>query len=882
MDQDPAVAPDPLPDADSSPSRRSVVLKLPEPSLIALVGVSGSGKTSFASRHFRPTEVVSSDHCRGLVSDDPNEQGVNDQAFRVVHAIVQSRLELGKLVVVDATHVQPEGRAPLVELARANDLFAVAVVLDIPLRVCEDRNAARPDRQFGSHVVRNQHLALRRSIRGLKREGFKQVWTLKAAEVDSVQIRRVPLWTDRRHESGPFDIIGDVHGCVGELRELLKRLGYVVTADNPLLAHPQGRRLIFVGDLVDRGPDSVGVLELIRPLVGSGRAFCVAGNHDEKFLKYLRGKEVRINHGLQTTVAQVNALPPEVRPRFEADSRAFLDSLVSHYVLDGGKLVVAHAGMKREYQGRSSARVRSYALFGDTTGEVDSFGLPVRLRWAEDYRGPALVVYGHTPVRAPDRLNNTINIDTGCCFGGGLTALRYPEGEFVTVDAFATYNEPGRPFLDDSAPEEATAEGSTEVVRHAGITGLRFDDVAGKRLIETRLMGRLTIRAEQSAPALELLSRFAVDPRWLVYLPPTMAPCASAPTGPYLEHPDAAFDQYRGDGVEAVVCQTKHMGSRAVLVVVRDPEVAVTRFGLDEPAPGMMVSRTGRRFFPDPAVESALLGRVAGALERSGLWADLDADWVVLDAELMPWNAKAASLVQEQYAPVGAAGRSDLARTLDAARAAAARGVPVGDLVARTAARLAEVEGYVAAYQPYCWPTDRLTGLKLAPFHLLASGQSAWFDRDHAWHLDRLDQLAAADPDLIVPTSRRVVTLADADSVRAAVEWWVEQTESGMEGMVVKPLEFVRDRAGKLIQPAIKVRGRNYLRIIYGPEYLLPANLDRLRPRNLGRKRSLALREFALGVEALERFARREPLHRVHECVAGLLALEAEEVDPRL
>ena len=406
--------------------------------------------------------------------------------------------------------------------------------------------------------------------------------------------------------------------------------------------------------------------------------------------------------------------------------------------------------------------------------------------------------------------------------------------------------------------------------------------MAGKRIIPTRLMGRLTIRAEQAAPALELLSRFAVDPRWLVYLPPTMAPCASAPAGPFLEHPDATFDQYRADGVRAVVCQEKHMGSRAVVVVVRDPEVAVARFGVDAPAPGMMFTRTGRRFFDDPAVESALLGRVAGALERSGLWDELDADWAVLDAELMPWNAKAASLVRDQYAPVGAAGRLDLDATTIALRLAAGRGVPLGDLVARTEARLAEVDGYVAAYRPYCWPTAGLGGLKLAPFHLLAAGSSAHFDRDHAWHIDRLDRLAAADPTLIAATPRRVVALDDSAAVRDAVAWWAERTDAGMEGMVVKPLDFVATGAKGLLQPAIKVRGRNYLRIIYGPEYLLPANLDRLRARSLGRKRALALREFALGVEALDRFARREPLHRVHECVAGILALEAEPVDPRL
>ena len=739
------IDPDSPPDAARRlAAPRTFHLNLPEPSLVALVGVSGAGKSSFAARHFRPTEVVSSDYCRGLVCDDPNEQGVHEQAFDVVHAIVRARLTLGKLVVVDATHVQPEARAPLVELARAADQFAVAVVLDVPVRTCEDRNAARSDRQFAAHVVRNQHTSLRRSLRGLKREGFKQVWVLKPDEINNTEVHRVPLWTDRRRELGPFDIIGDVHGCGAELQQLLARLGYVPgdsSDPDALLVHPDGRRLIFLGDLVDRGPDSVGVVDLVRRLVGAKLAFCVAGNHDEKFLKYLRGKEVRIAHGLQQTLAQVEALPAEVRQRFEVESRAFLDGLVSHYVLDGGKLVVAHAGMKREYQGRSSARVRSYALYGDTTGEVDSFGLPVRHRWAEDYRGSALVVYGHTPVRTPERLNNTINIDTGCCFGGGLTALRYPEGELVTVPSLSTYAEPARPFLDDPAappPEPGGPDAPTTPARPAGVAGLRFDDVAGQRTVTTRFMGRLTVRAEQTGPALELLNRFAVDPRWLVYLPPTMAPCASSPAGPFLEHPDAAFRQYRAEGVATVVCQEKHMGSRAVVVVVRDPEVAVTRFGLDAPAPGMIVSRTGRRFCNDPAVEEKLLGRVAQAMNQANLWNELDAHWAVLDTELMPWNAKASSLVREQYAPVGASGQADLSATAAALRAAASRGVPLGDLVAQTETRLAAVDSYVAAYRPYCWPTEGLTDLKLAPFHLLAAGSTAFFDRDHVWHLDHL------------------------------------------------------------------------------------------------------------------------------------------------
>jgi protein phosphatase len=853
----------------------SASLKLPEPSMVALVGPSGSGKSTFAARHFRPTEVVSSDRCRGLVCDDETEQGVNDQAFAVVHAIARARLALGKLVVVDATNVQPEARRPLVELAREADLFAVAIVLDVPTRVCEDRNAGRADRQFGRHVVRGQAEILRRSLRDLRREGFKQVWTLGPDEIDGAEVRRVPLWTDRRSESGPFDIVGDVHGCADELRELLGRLGYSEGLDG-LPTHPDGRRLVFLGDLIDRGPDPLGVLDLVRRLVTSGRAFCVAGNHDEKLLKKLRGKEVRMAHGLAETWARFEAIPEEARARTRSEAAAFLDGLVSHYVLDGGKLVVAHAGMKAEYQGRSSMRVRSFALYGDTTGEIDEFGLPVRHRWAQDYRGKALVVYGHTPVPEPDRLNGTLNIDTGCCFGGKLTALRYPEGETVSVAADRVYAEPARPFLD-----EETGPGAGEGHR-AGDDLLRFEDVAGKRIVPTRLMGNLTIRAEQSGPALEVLSRFAADPRWLVYLPPTMAPCPTSVVGPYLEHPAGAFEQYRRDGVAAVACQEKHMGSRAVVVVVRDPEVAVRRFRLDRPSPGVILTRTGRRFFDDQATEAAVLGRVSAAMGESDLWDELEADWAVIDAELMPWSAKASGLLRDQYAPIGAAGRADLDQLNRALAGASARGVELGDLPDRARDRAGQVEGYIAAYSRYCWPTEGVAGLRLAPFHLLAAGSSSFLDRDHTWHMATLGRLAGSDPELIAPTPWRVVDLSSPAEQEAATAWWTERTEAGMEGMVVKPLPFVARGSKGLIQPALKVRGREYLRIIYGPEYLLPENLQRLRARSLGRKRSLALREFALGAEAIERFARGEPLYRVHECVAGVLAMEAEPVDPRL
>ena len=326
-------------------------------------------------------------------------------------------------------------------------MLPVAIVLDLPAGVCEARNALRPDRDFGAHVIRRQHAALRKSVRNLKREGFRAVHVLRSAEeVAAATITRSRLYSDLRHETGPFDVIGDVHGCLPELAVLLEKLGYTVDRDEAgravNAAHPDGRRVIFLGDLVDRGPDSPGVLRLVMGMVAAGTALAVPGNHEDKLLRALRGRKVRVSHGLETTLEQLAAEPAEFRAAVET----FLDGLVGHYVLDGGRLVVAHAGLAEKLQGRASARVRSFCLYGQTTGETDSYGLPVRYPWAEDYRGRAMVLYGHTPVPAPEWVNNTLCLDTGCVFGGSLTALSYPERVLVSVPSARVYYEPARPF----------------------------------------------------------------------------------------------------------------------------------------------------------------------------------------------------------------------------------------------------------------------------------------------------------------------------------------------------------------------------------------------------------------------------------------------------
>ena len=837
---------------------------VPDLCLVVLIGVSGSGKSSFARKHFLPTEVVSSDFCRGLVSDDENDQTATVAAFEVLHTIVDKRLQGGRLTVVDATNVRPEDRRRLVQLARSNHVLPVAVVLDVPPEVCRARNEARPDRDFGAHVIRNQLNALRRSLRNLQQEGFRRVTVLRGVDqVDAATVERERRWTDQRDRHGPFDVIGDVHGCHDELVALLQKLGWSVSDGGLDAHHPEGRVAVFLGDLVDRGPATPAVLRLVMRMVAGGTALCVPGNHENKLKRALEGRNVKVSHGLAETLAQLDAEPPELRE----EVARFIDSLVSHAVLDDGALVVAHAGLPEAMQNRASGAVRSFALYGDTTGETDEFGLPVRYPWANDYRGHAAVVYGHTPVPEAMWHNNTICLDTGCVFGGKLTALRWPERRLVSVPAAKTYYEPARPLAD---PAELRPHDL-----------LDLDDVLGKRIVQTGLGGTVTIREENAAAAIEVMSRFAVNPRWLVYLPPTMAPPATSRLDGLLEHPAEAFEQYRQDGAGHVVCQEKHMGSRAVVVVCRDESVSARRFGVAE-GTGVVVTRTGRSFFDDPGIEAQLLDRVRAACAGAGLWDDLGTDWLVLDCELLPWSAKAGELLRTQYAAVGAAATTTLAVEAAVLQAAAARIEDAGVLATRAGERAGQAEAFVDAYRQYCWATDGLDGIALAPFQVLAAEGEVLARRPHPWHIEQAGRLVAQDPTTFRATRTVEVDLAEPASEAAAVAWWEDLTSAGGEGMVVKPRDVVVPTERGIAQPGVKVRGREYLRIIYGPEYTTPTQLERLRERGLGHKRALAVREFALGIEALERFVAHDPLYRVHECVFGVLALESEPVDPRL
>lgn len=852
-------------------------IEIPEFCLVALVGGTSSGKSSFALKHFKPTEVLSSDFFRGMVSDDENSQSVSEDAFDLLYYAANKRLNNMKLTVIDATNIQQSARKQVIDLAREQNVHAAAIVLNLPEEVMQERNKARPERNFPERVIRQHCRDVKRSIKGLKREGFRFVYVINSLEqLENTEIVRTKLWNDKKELHGPFDIIGDIHGCCDELELLLEKLGY--QKKGGVYAHPDGRTAAFLGDFCDRGNRNADVLRLVMDMVKSGTAIAVPGNHDVKLLKYLRGKSIAMTHGIDKTIAEIEAQGDA----FKSEVAEFIDGLISHYVLDDGKLVIAHAGLKQEYIGRGSARVREFCLYGETTGETDSYGLPVRLDWAADYRGRAAVVYGHIAGKEVKSQNNTFCIDTGCVFGGKLTAYRYPEKEYVEVQALQQYYEPVKPL------EDAVDTNMGDM--------LTVGDFNRKLHIETELMPSIDIHENNAAAALEIMSRFAADPHWLIYLPPTMSPCETSELDGYLEHPLQAFEYYRSRGIRNVVCEKKHMGSRAVIVLCKSPDTALKRFGITDGTRGIIYTRTGRRFFDDDTTETALLDRLDAVLTQTGFWDDFETDWVCLDTELMPWSEKAQGLIRSQYAPTGNAGAGSLSAAVSALEKACQRqnhafevdkltsgqNVDLQEVLKAYQTKQDAIDRYIKAYREYCWTVNSIDDYRIAPFHILAVEGKVFSQEKHIWHMENIRKYITGIDPVYMETPYLCVDTEDEQSVQAGVDWWLSLTANGGEGMVVKPETYTAKQGFKLLQPAVKCRGREYLRIIYGAEYLEPDHLKRLKVRSLNRKRTLALKEFSLGMESLLRFVNGEPLYRVHECSFGVLAFESEPVDPRL
>ena len=572
-------------------------------------------------------------------------------------------------------------------------------------------------------------------------------------------------------------------------------------------------------------------------MVAAGTRCACAGNHEAEAAAQA-ARPQRAAH--PRAGRDAGAARPRSRTSFGRAVAGFLDSLISHYVLDGGRLVVAHAGLKEAYQGRASGRVRSFCLYGDTTGETDEYGLPVRYPWAKDYRGSATVVYGHTPTPEPEWVNNTICVDTGCVFGGALTALRYPTRELVSVPAATDLLRAGPPAGRRPHRRPRRTPCSTWPTSPAGgriDTGYGRVTVAGRER-RRRAGGDGPVRGRPALAAVAAADHGARarPPRW---------------TG-YLEHPAEAFADYRAAGRRAgrVRGEAHGLAGRGRWSQRRAGRHRRRR-RLHPHRPAVLRRRRARprRCWPGSRA----------AADAAGLLDELDTDWLLLDAELLPWSAKAAGLIREQYASVGAAGRAALPAALAVLDAAAGRGLrrrraarPAGR-PARTRSALHRRRTGATAGRPTGW-----TGCGWRRSPCSPRPGPATPARDHGWHLGtgrpagrgrpgavRADPPAGGRPD------RR-------GAVAEATEWWLTLTAAGGEGMVVKPYAGLGPAAaGTRLQPGIKCRGREYLRIIYGPGLHRAGPARRLRGAALGRKRGLALREHALGLAALDRAGRR-------------------------
>ncbi|MDF2787959.1 MAG: polynucleotide kinasephosphatase, partial [Neobacillus sp.] len=474
-----------------------------------------------------------------------------------------------------------------------------------------------------------------------------------------------------------------------------------------------------------------------------------------------------------------------------------------------------------------------------------------------------LILWGHDPKPQPLLVNNTLNIDQGVVFGGSLTAYRYPEKQFVSVKAKQDYaNVPDNPLKE------------WEQKRLAAPNIMKF--LEGYSVL-TEPYGEIMIYDDGVKPALDDLSHYTLPLEDIVYLPPTMSPTPKpSRLEEYLEHPMEAFEYYRNNGVDTMVVEKKHMGSRGILFLFKNKEIAKEYVGRE--TLGTIFTRTGRAFF-QKELQEQVVSVLNEDLVKSGYFEKYNTDFVLLDAEILPWNLKAKDLILNQYAHVGEMALLDRHKLKDSLEKALYSEKDVLRWVQENDVGIENAKVFNEVYQKYCWETEGLEGIQIAPFHILAHSSETFFDKPHTWHMEKNKEFSGISR-LFLETEYRVVN--DEASMKAAIEWWGKMTEDGHEGFVVKPESYITRHKGKLLQPAIKVRGRKYLHIIYGIDYLLPENLSRLKKRNAGKKQRNALKEFALGVEGVTRFVKRESLERVHECVLGILALEAEPIDPRL
>lgn len=863
-------------------------IQLPHVGIVLLVGPSNSGKTTLLHRlvennSIKESEVISSDQFRLLVSDiefinwnkRPKDEAdvlyneyarISNDAFETMEFLLGKRCQLNKLSIIDATNLKEEEREQYIRLGKKYHVPVVAIVLNIAEKELIRRDNHR-DFPRGKKRIKQQYQHFKRTLHSIKKEGFQRTYRLDESEIECLEVvrRQNPLVID---VGSGIDFIGDIHGCFEEFIELLDRLGYKENIEGYYI-HPGGRKILSLGDIMSRGPRSLETMQFFKKHVDAGHAYMIDSNHGWKIARWLDGRKVKLAHGDEKVGAEFgeyeNKYGKEAAEQLKNELKDLLMAAKSHLIIQKNGVnvaVAAHAGIKDHYIGKQSPRIADFCRYGDSDG-LDVNGKPIRKDWTIHHKSSELIMWGHDPKPQPLLTNNTLNIDQGVVFGGMLTAYRFPEKQFVSVGAKMDYaNIPDNPL---------------EVWKQKRLSPPNIGKLLDGFSVITELYGEISIQQDGILAALDDFSHFTLPLEDIVYLPPTMSPTPKpSKLEEYLEHPSEAFEYYQAHGVETMVVEKKHMGSRGILLLFKNKEAAKEYIGRE--MLGTIYTRTGRAFF-QKELQEQIVKELNADLIKNGYFEKHNTDFVLLDAEILPWNLKAKDLILNQYAHVGEMAQLDRSKLQEQLIRAQKNGQPVEDWLTETERLLENTAIFNEVYQKYCWKTEGLEGIQIAPFHTLAHSTESYFDQPHTWHMEKNKQFSSMSK-LFRETEYRLVY--DEASMKDAVNWWDKMTEEGHEGFVVKPKNFLAYYKGRLLQPAIKVRGRKYLHIIYGIDYLQPENLARLKQRNTSKKQHNALKEFALGVEAVNRFVRRESLERYHECALGVLALEADPIDPRL
>lgn len=861
-------------------------IQLPHAGIVLLVGPSNSGKSTLLNKlqqegKIMRSEVVSSDQFRVLVSDKefvdwknmPKEEAdilfdeyslISKEAFAMMDNIIRTRCRLNKLTFVDATHLQPDDRKRYIAMARENHVPIVSIVLDVPEKVLLERDEKR-DNPRGKRRIKQQYQVFTREKRFMKKEGIRSLYFLK--EIDDIELTRRSHPLELDADAG-IDIIGDIHGCYDEMIELLVKLGYEKDEDD-FYRHPEGRKFLSIGDVMSRGPESLKSMMFFYRHVQKGLAYMIDSNHGWKIARWLDGKNVTLNHGDEKVEQEFLQFEQEHGAEQAAEwknkMKDFLLEAPSHYILKKNgipRVVCAHAGIRDEYIGKQSRDVSDFCRYGDTNG-FDEKGKPIRKDWFIGHQTSQLIVWGHDPKPQPLKINNSLNIDQGVVFGGKLTAYRFPEAQIIAVEAKEDYS---------GVPDNPLLEWKKKRLNQPNI---------GKFLngysVLTEEFGEVAIPAVTVKPAIDAFSHHTIPIEQLLYIPPTMSPTpAPSSLEKYLEHPLEAIQYYRSNGIEKMVAEKKHMGSRGILFLFKDHAAAQKHIGTE--TLGVIYTRTGRRFF-EKEIEEQIVRKLNDDLHSHDYFSQHQTDFVLLDAEIMPWNLKAKELISNQYAHVAENALMDRAFLQGKLAEAAKTNQDLATWLEEYNEKVSNAREFAEVFQGYCWDVVGLEDIKIAPFHVLAHSNRTFFDETHEWHMKMNHQFATYSS-LFVATEYKIIS--DSASEAEVIQWWEEMTQDGHEGIVIKPEHYIPRSKGKLLQPAIKVRGSKYLKIIYGMDYLQPENLQRLKKRNTGKKQKLALKEFALGIEGITRFVNGEAIERVHECTLATLAMEKDPVDPRL